>query len=75
MRPIIDKPCYIVLWHLRQLFLEYALQACQDDGALPPPVVVDHPELDFVVPLFDNSRLFGKGHNALDDWWGAIVGG
>lgn len=65
MRPVIDEPRNIVLRHLRQLFLEYALQARQYDGALPPPVIVDHAELDVSLALLEGSRVLGEGHYPL----------
>jgi hypothetical protein len=60
VRPVVDQPCNVVLGHLRQLFLEYALQAGQDDGALPPAVVVDHAELNVAVALLDGSGVLGE---------------
>ena len=74
MRPVIDQSRDIVLGHLRQLLLEDALQARQDDCALPPPVVVDHAELDVAISLFYGSRILGEGHETLLGFWRRIVG-
>ena len=75
MRAIVDQSGDIVLGHLGQLFLEYALKTRQDDGALPAPIVVDHSELDLAISLFDDSRLLGKRYDAFGRWWGGISGG
>jgi len=57
MRPVVDQSCYVVLRHLRQLFLEDAFQAGQDDEALSSIVVVDHSKLDFSMSLFYDRGL------------------
>lgn len=52
MRSVVDKPGYIILGHLRELFLEYAFEACEDDEALPGRVIVNDTEFDLSFSLF-----------------------
>jgi len=58
MRPIVHQPRNIVFGHFRQLLLEYAFQASEDDQAFALVVVVDHSEFNLAVALFDNGGLF-----------------
>ena len=74
MCSIVDEACNIVLWHFRQLFLENALQARQDDGALPLPIVVDHSEFNLPIALFYDSRLLREWYYAFHGGRGGIVG-
>lgn len=61
MRPVVDKPRNIVLGHLGQLFLENTFQACENDCALSPSIIVDDAELDVSFSLLDGSRILGEG--------------
>jgi hypothetical protein len=57
MSSIVYQPRYIILRHLRQLLLEYAFQAGQNDSAVAFAVIVHNAEFDFTVAFFDHSRL------------------
>lgn len=57
MGAIVDQPGYIVLRHLGKLLLEYAFEPRKDDKALALIVVVDHPELNLAIALFDHCWL------------------
>jgi hypothetical protein len=65
MRSIVDESCDVVFRHLRQLFLEYAFQAREDDGAVPASIIIDHAELDLASALLDDGRPHGEGYDAL----------
>ena len=72
---IVDKTGNIVLWHLGQLLLENALEARQDNSALPLPIVVDDSEFDFSVALFYYRRFLGEWDYAFHGGCGRLVGG
>lgn len=57
MGPVVDESRNIVLGHLRQLFLKYALQSCKDYETFPLVIVVDNTEFYFAIAFFDYSRL------------------
>lgn len=58
MRPIVHQPRNIVFRHFRQLFLEDAFQASEDYQAFALIVIIDYPELNLAITLFDNGGLF-----------------
>lgn len=57
MGPIVDKACDVVLGHLRKLFLENTLQACEDNEAIVGTIVVDDTELNVASAFFKNGGL------------------
>lgn len=57
MGPIVYQAGDVVLGHLRKLLLKDAFQAGEDDQTFALVVVVDDPELDFSVALFNHRRL------------------
>jgi hypothetical protein len=57
MRPVVYKSRNVILRHLRQLFLEDALQAREDDQTLPVPIVVHNAELNFPSAFLEDSSL------------------
>lgn len=71
---VVDKSRNVVFGHLRQLFLEDALQARQDDCALSPPIVVDHSELNLPITLLYDSGLLWEGHDPFDRRRRAVIG-
>jgi hypothetical protein len=75
MRPIVDQPSDVILGHLGQLFLEDALEAGQDDCALPAAVVVDDAELDLAIALLDDGGLLGEWDDALLGLWRGVSHG
>ena len=69
MCAIIDQPCYVVLGHLWQLFLEDAFQASEDDHGSRLAVVIDDLEGDVAVPLLDHGGLLGEeGKGGFGGW-------
>src|SRR5271156_2343779 len=62
---VVHQSSDVVFGHFRQLLLEYALEAGEDDVALSGVVVIDHTKLDNAILLFNNSGFFGKAH---EDW-------
>lgn len=60
MGSIVDESRDVVLGHFRELFLEDAFEAGEDDERFALVVVVDHAEFDFAVALFDDGRLGGS---------------
>ena len=74
MGAVIHETGYVVLGHLGQLFLEDALEAGENDGALSAPVVVDDAEFNFTIALLNDRRLLGKGDNTLDGRSSVLVG-
>ena len=58
MGSIVNEAGYVVLWHLGQLLLEYALQPRENDCAVSRAVVVYHAKLDFAITfLYDGGFL------------------
>jgi len=53
MRPIINQPGDIILWHLRQLFLEYYLEPGENNGRFAGIIIVDNAEFYFAVAFFN----------------------
>ena len=74
MGSVVDEARNVVLWHLGQLFLEDTLQACQDDGALPLPIIVDYSEFNLPIALFYDGGLLGEWHYTFHGRRGGIVG-
>lgn len=64
MSPVIDQPGYIVLWHLRQLLLKYALEPREDDKALALVIIIDHSKLNLAIALLDHCWLFEEDQSA-----------
>ena len=57
MRTIVYQTRNVVFWHLGQLLLKYALQACKDDKAFASIVIVDHSELNLAGAFLHNCWL------------------
>jgi hypothetical protein len=75
MCSVVHEARNIVLGHLGQLFLENALQACQDDGAFALPIVVDDSEFNLPIALFYDGRLLGKRDYPFYGGRGGVLGG
>ena len=55
--PIVYQACYVVLRHLRQLFLKYTLEPSEDDETFALVVIIDHPEFYLAISFLGNRGL------------------
>lgn len=60
MGSIVDESRDVVLGHFRELLLEDALEAGEDDEGFALVIVVDHAEFDFAIALLEDGRLEKK---------------
>ena len=72
MCPVVYQPGYVVLRHLRQLFLKDTFESGKDDRGVIAAVVVHHVESNVAVAFFYNSRLLWERYDWLV-WRRAIL--
>lgn len=57
MGSIVDESRNVIFGHFGELLLKDAFEACENDEGFALVVVVDHPEFDFAIALFNDGGL------------------